>query len=1479
MPRLSQVRFVSIGHPQARFDDVTIDLRGPNGRATDTTLWLRNGGGKSSLLNLFFVLVRPNLRDFLGAKANEGERKLLDYVTRGDHAVVVAEWELDARGGLGAATDEPERFLTGVFMERSRSDTAVDRHFFAARVNPRVAGLRIEDLPLTYESESGRVVRRSLASFRSAWRDLDRKHPGWGVEETDSQDGWGRILDAAGIDPALYGYQLRMNHREGGADDLFKFRDTDSFVDFFLELVLDPTDGERIAQNINNFRERLRELNLRLIPEQEFTTGLRDRLTPLLSIAASRAQIAARTGVVAAMMHRLKGFLKHHLVALENNIADYRARAEAAVQAEQQMRNDSLLWKRRAATLRLHGAEQRMVELQREIHEIEERISNAEYDWRLWDAVVPLRDQIRAEAEAARIMAALSAGRREHAPLLKDLESAAVRLHARLRGRAGRLRGEEAQHRADATAARTAARDARDEAAGRSQEAAGRRTEASHIARRIEAESRARADLLRQGALREEGEPPGGAAERLHSAIGDAENFIAATQALVRRLVAEDKQVQEDQQKGAVDLATARSDLDQRRRRLDSVQRQREEIEQDPILLRHIGAETADLDRLDVPSAEQILRRAASSADDHVVDLKVALAEGERALRALEATHLLPPSRDVERLVVRLREERINASSGWEFIAETMNAERALAFVRSHPALATGVLIRDQDYERAITVLQARKLSFDGAVLVAPQSATVGEGTLAGTVFGPTSTALYSKESGLQERVERERQQERNEHAMEAARGFAVAIRSLADRLHAFRLEHPAGWFAAQEEALASGQEAVDALRSHLTHLGDIRRGIADQMQDAEHRIAERQRALTTDQKHLSLVEAHLKHYDFNPAAERLERDRLVEAAEAAEEEAVLLRSRALALDGEAAEADARSRASGEDARLAEQEVDSVDFLPESGLPAPEAGDVEAARAEFQRLRARFNDEAGEPKLRTELEAAQSTAAAARETYRKRLNAVTFLPEHDVRLALAELEDPAQADLKRDEARDLYNRLTGSAGTPRAKEEALNKEIGRLKAAAKELQPIPPVTEVLSPEEAEAAAEEADRLAQEATRCAVIQAEEALALRARVSEHTLTHTQIQAHTRRLGDLADTNASLLATAVQGEDPSWVEPCYADVEERIDALSTELQMIVSENSQLDAMRSRYCSAIRGWMGDSRFGELKSSLRARLQSYADDVFEHTAAELQAEIQQRLVMVNDEIEEKAQHKRGIVSATLSAAEEGIRALESAARRSRIPEHLPGLGSHDFLQITVSAPADAAEREARVVSLIDRIISEGTSPDGLKLIQQAVRRLGRPITVRVLFPDPDARPRWVSIVEMAKQSGGERLTSAVLLFCTLARMRAARRGQRLNLSGTLLLDNPIGTASRTKLIELQRDVARAMGIQLFYTTGVDDLNAVGMLDKVVRLKNERRDRWSGECLVEPDEEVHHLEVASLHLGDRNPVVVSGEPPEVSLQA
>jgi hypothetical protein len=57
-----------------------------------------------------------------------------------------------------------------------------------------------------------------------------------------------------------------------------------------------------------------------------------------------------------------------------------------------------------------------------------------------------------------------------------------------------------------------------------------------------------------------------------------------------------------------------------------------------------------------------------------------------------------------------------------------------------------------------------------------------------------------------------------------------------------------------------------------------------------------------------------------------------------------------------------------------------------------------------------------------------------------------------------------------------------------------------------------------------------------------------------------------------------------------------------------------------------------------------------------------------------------------------------------------------------------------------------------------------------------------------------------------------------------------------LVLDNPVGACSHPELLELQRDMARSHGVQLVYTTGVEDLEALARLPNVLRLRNAHAD-------------------------------------------
>jgi hypothetical protein len=89
-------------------------------------------------------------------------------------------------------------------------------------------------------------------------------------------------------------------------------------------------------------------------------------------------------------------------------------------------------------------------------------------------------------------------------------------------------------------------------------------------------------------------------------------------------------------------------------------------------------------------------------------------------------------------------------------------------------------------------------------------------------------------------------------------------------------------------------------------------------------------------------------------------------------------------------------------------------------------------------------------------------------------------------------------------------------------------------------------------------------------------------------------------------------------------------------------------------------------------------------------------------------------------------------------------------------------------------------------------------------------VTVEVLKPDSvlrNERERVSSISDVF--SGGQPLTVAIILYRTMAALRANDRGHAHRPhAGVLFLDNPIGRASAGYLLELQTAIAEALGVR-----------------------------------------------------------------------
>ena len=87
-------------------------------------------------------------------------------------------------------------------------------------------------------------------------------------------------------------------------------------------------------------------------------------------------------------------------------------------------------------------------------------------------------------------------------------------------------------------------------------------------------------------------------------------------------------------------------------------------------------------------------------------------------------------------------------------------------------------------------------------------------------------------------------------------------------------------------------------------------------------------------------------------------------------------------------------------------------------------------------------------------------------------------------------------------------------------------------------------------------------------------------------------------------------------------------------------------------------------------------------------------------------------------------------------------------------------------------------------------------------------VAVEILKPDAVLRAERVPVGQMGDVfSGGQLLTAAIALYCTMAALRSNDRGRdKHRHAGTLFLDNPIGRANATYLLELQRAVVRRAG-------------------------------------------------------------------------
>ncbi|MFJ6753061.1 hypothetical protein ACIQNI_33550 [Streptomyces sp. NPDC091266] len=1461
----------------------------PRRPAPAGVLFLENGGGKSVLLKLIFSVMLPGHRNTLGGASSGVLRK---FLLADDCGHVALEWQHVLTGEtvvVGKASEwrgrqvsnDPRKFAEAWYSFRPGPGMSLD-------ALPVAEATVVRPREESGEGISGaRGRRRTMKGFRDVLTEAGKNYPNLDVVWEEIHERWNEHLGVLGLDPELFRYQREMNADEGEAAGLFAVKNDSDFTDLLLRAVTDTRDTDGLADLVHGFAHKLGR-RAELTAERDFTAGSLDLLSRIADSAEQRerarevhAGAERRTRALAQRLHARGTEERGRAAELAEQVA---TAAHHVTDAERTRERRSLVSAEiayRHASLALAAAEKGAAAQRRELNDARTLHS-------AWQAAeIALRHRSAAD-RSARVAVAIREAERDAAPALAARATAAADLVRALHTAAEvgeRIANEEEERSAALQEAGEAAHRDATAAATHAQRA---RSEADHLKQRLAEVAQETTEAVEAGWL--DDTAPDADPARAALAASDAEKTAVEAWDSAREAAkqATDRAREATSRHAAAELAAARAEdaaqaagrsHDAERRAAESIGAEQRladllglpQSETKSIALPgprtsgsapHPAADSAatggdagpaitgpltaeELDR-NADALHELLEEGVTAAERQLFDLRTAAADDARILGALGDGGLLPPGPDVLAAVEYLGEHGVPALPGWRYLAQSVAPADHARVLAARPELVDGVIITDPEtHARAREVLAQAALLPRSAVAVGTAAALLAstpapDSQDTGVFLVPPNPAMHDESAADEERQAlRARAIERDDEIRVLAARLS-GDRALAARLGSWRTGCPPGRLA---ELAATAEQTRTAAEEAVAELAEARavRAETDEVAAEAARVRDERQETAQRARRAADLLAGLAHRLRERAGWQ---SRLRELADEAAE-----------FEDRAEECVDRARAADEDRRAAQRAADD-------------------ARRTARALRAERAEIAGVPDdLGEAPEDAKSSLPALREAYRAAsqlyekvgvgadLRAEQARAEGEESAALAELNrltnkvrTRAEALLQSPDAADGPSRQA-AAGRAEAlvqmletRASAASEQLGRLRGEAERLAPVDGEAHTELP--ADQVPTDADR-AKELLRTAggeLATATEALdTARARHEELLRGHRAAEDAAGGFDETAALLRDLLRDQQDGEEAAGeqAEPYAGRVEEARQAAAESrrsLRGCAADLSAADAAVREASDILVRHANSTRYEQVRTPARQQIRELPAAALPEHAAKWADAFAPRLRVLTDELEQLERNRDSIVDRLRGLVESSLTTLRSAQRLSRLPEGLGEWSGQEFLRIRFEDP-DQATLTERLGEVIDEATlaavrkNSDLRRDGMSLLLRGVAAalLPRGVAVEILKPDAVLRAERVPVGQMGDVfSGGQLLTAAIALYCTMAALRSNDRGRdKQRHAGTLFLDNPIGRANATYLLELQRAVADALGVQLLYTTGLFDTTALAEFPLVIRLRND----------------------------------------------
>ncbi|NKB59563.1 MAG: hypothetical protein GKS00_24855 [Alphaproteobacteria bacterium] len=1422
MHKLLRLHMDNVGHPGAFFDGVTIPFTHPEtDEPADTVLHAMNGSGKTTALALFFSCFDTRVSRFLRTLSKRHER--FEDCFNARPALIAVEWLRE--GG--------SRLVTGQIVVPHTREQGVnlDRFFFSFRPDT-IFGF--DDLPSRRigQNEKSRLGTRDEV-VRWLQQCAHLRGASHGFFRTDNQRDWQARLEAEKIDVELLAQQVDLNKDEGGIDAFLRFDNEAHFVRRFLDVVMDDRRAKDVRADLSEGLHKLAGLDKLAERARQLQSLVEyyDRFCPT-------ADAARRVKAALAKAEAVAGALKRALLTQARKLeADANALDEQVHEVADRIAEKSKQKRETADQQAVYEAaleEQKAREARRTCENSERHRDKLRLEQELYEAAREWAPIAGASARLEELDRAIAQETISITIPKREAEAAGDALYSSLQRFIADRRNEfDATRRAIEQLGQERLK-AQETTRILNGEVEGVQKQAAEICAWLEHAEKTKALLIAKGYLAE-GTP---ARMSVYDALEHDRRLdvqIARAEGAVRELESRLSALSDEKERLQRKEGATEAQLESEQSRLAKAQDRRDVLANDPYLTELCAAAPIDPESPSVDAAlTECVERSRTAARRAQREREVKEADAE----SIQRTGLAAVDENTSRLANFLDSHGVRGAmpfASW-LAGQDIDPEAIRDFAGHFPARFAGVAVQGKDaYERA-QALDFSNLGLTRTIVISRatiEPAEAAADAIVVTVDRPEAydraqarlllDTLQKQIQGLEEEIANA--DEDDQKAREARQVVSAWVTDWgAGRLArlAANCAELHGQLARLAEQLTEHQVEIEGIHGEIRS----RRDEVDQVKDERGRLAVRI-------EHLEIFVNEFENQEPEKRAQLQQVEHEIEEARAAQSN---IASRIEAIDREIE--DRR-----EDLRSLERTIE--EFEKELATIELRSGDElksDPERLEEQRVRYRQLRDNYRALLADKVEVLQAQRDEVAKTrgenlarYR-RLHPDVEQVEVSRRAALPDLEGRLRRSTQQ------WEQAAGDAGAARNEAKDAEQRAKHFRTGlAGRLNPLlgPLLTRTRSDLE--------------------------MALERFGAEFTVLETelpQLEQEREAVAKRRDQQiqyAKLSRTHANAFQEDLTAP-LGDLELEVEEKQLERQVGRSRKALSDAQQAlretrdtaeREFEKIRAFAQSDLFQEADARLSNLIRvKPLEDAIAHADSHATTVAQTLAAVENDQasVQSDFDYQTERLEDLLRDAQLKLRL---ACERGVVPDRVERLGGHSVLRMPVRFNAVAVETRRHVIrQYIERLIKTDRIPESghaiaADLIDEMRQVMNRDrLGIEILKPNDVGDIQYCPIDRLAS-SGGEGLTAALLLYLVLSRLRAEGLADtRTAMGGVLLVDNPFGKVTHSLFLRTQRELARAMDVQLVFTTNVKDLDSVGEFPHVVKMAKEERELRRGRALV-----------------------------------